>query len=110
MAFDGAHLWITRALDGMVTKLRVSDGAIVGTFPVSNNGLAIAFDGANVWLANFDGNGLTKLRASDGMVLSTLSVGNSIRSAAFDGANLWISNGGPAQEDKRCSRRCPGTW
>src|SRR5260370_8253645 len=43
MAFDGTHLWITRALDGVVTKLRGSHRAILGPFPVTHNGLAIAF-------------------------------------------------------------------
>ncbi len=35
-----------------VTKLRASDGANLGTFPVGTRPLGVAFDGANIWVAN----------------------------------------------------------
>jgi DNA-binding beta-propeller fold protein YncE len=48
-----------------VTKLRASDGVVLGTFPVGNAPAGIAFDGANIWVANLS-NSVTKLRASEG--------------------------------------------
>ena len=34
LVFDGANIWVTNYFDRTVTKLRASDGANLGTFPV----------------------------------------------------------------------------
>ena len=65
LAFDGTSIWVTNAFGNAVTKLRVSDGAILGTFLVGNNPIGVAFDGANIWVANLMSNDVTKLRAID---------------------------------------------
>jgi hypothetical protein len=36
VAFDGANIWLTNAHGNAVTKLRASDGAVLGTFPVDH--------------------------------------------------------------------------
>jgi hypothetical protein len=41
-----------------VTKLRASDGGLVGTYPTKAGPLAVAFDGANVWVTNDPGGGV----------------------------------------------------
>ena len=58
-----------------MTKLRASDGANLGTFPVGDEPNGVAFDGANIWVANFGSDNVTKLRASDGTNLGTFPVG-----------------------------------
>jgi hypothetical protein len=35
-----------------VNKLRASDGALLGTYPVGSFPESVAFDGANIWVAN----------------------------------------------------------
>jgi len=50
VAFDGIHIWV--AATNTVTKLRASDGANVGTFPVGSGPYGVAFDGANIWVTN----------------------------------------------------------
>ena len=35
-----------------VTKLRASDGSVLGTFGVESDPRAVAFDGVNIWVAN----------------------------------------------------------
>ena len=81
MAFDGANIWVTnygmpcQGCGNTVTKLRSSDGAILGTFVVGTGPAGIAFDGANL-VANYGGNDVTKLRASDGKVLGSLPCGS----------------------------------
>jgi len=60
--FDGAHIWVTNYGDGSVTKLRASDGATLGTFPVGYDfPTGIAFDGANIWVTNEYGVCVSKL-------------------------------------------------
>jgi hypothetical protein len=44
-----------------VSKLRASDGALLGTFAVGNTPFGVAFDGANIWVANDLGNTVSKL-------------------------------------------------
>src|SRR4051794_36231844 len=70
LAFDGANVWVTNALDNTVTKLRASDGAPQGTFAVVGSFPQwITFDGTNVWVSNTSSDNVTKLLASDGTVL-----------------------------------------
>ncbi len=94
IAFDGANIWVANQDDNNVTKLRASDGTILGVFPVGNHPLAIAFDRANIWVVNGGDNNVTKLRASDGNNLGTFPVGFIPEGIAFDGSNIWVTNGG----------------
>ena len=90
IAFDGASIWTANSGDNTVTKLRASDGTVLGTFSSGGgqpNGLA--FDGANIWVSNFSGN-VTKLRASDGTNQGTFAVPAPGSFLAFDGANIWV--------------------
>ncbi|GAF98528.1 unnamed protein product, partial [marine sediment metagenome] len=77
--------------DNTVTKLRASDGSLVGTYNVGRNPEGIAFDGENIWVANNHGDTVTKLRAIDGSKIGTYSVGNGPKAIAFDGANIWVT-------------------
>jgi len=53
-----------------VSKLRASDGTLLGTFKVGNTPYGMTFDGANMWVTNSGDNTVTKLRASDGKNLA----------------------------------------
>src|SRR5262245_6615008 len=74
VAFDGASIWVAITDSGVVTKLRASDGLLMGIFPVINGPFGIAFDGANMWVTSVTGNTVTKLRASDGTTLGVFTV------------------------------------
>lgn len=91
VAFDGSSLWVSNAGNNTVSKIRASDGTILGTFPVGSNPRLVEFDGANIWVANFGSNTVTKLSASDGTVLATITVGNNPWGLAFDGTNIWVA-------------------
>ena len=43
LAFDGANIWVTETYDDTVTKLRASDGALLGTFPVGTEPGPVVF-------------------------------------------------------------------
>jgi YVTN family beta-propeller protein len=94
VAFDGASIWVARFNSNNVTKLRASDGTVLGTYPAGSNPEVVAFDGANIWVVNYGGNNVTKLRASDGTNLGTFPVGTHPQGIAFDGANIWVANSG----------------
>jgi Leucine-rich repeat (LRR) protein len=76
-----------------VTKLRTSDGSVLGTYSVGTYPREICFDGTNIWITNESGT-VTKLRTSDGSVLATYSVGTTPQGICFDGTNIWVTNKG----------------
>jgi len=43
VAFDGANIWTANFGDGTVSKVRASDGAILGTFTVGGSPIGIVF-------------------------------------------------------------------
>src|SRR3954470_21225580 len=69
LAFDGANIWAADFDGDTVTKLRASDGALLGTFPAGTAPTYSAYDGANIWVTDYFGATVTKLRASDGALL-----------------------------------------
>src|SRR3990167_5102591 len=71
VAFDGANIWVANSGSNNVTKLRASDGIVLGTYAVGYNPIGVIFDGDNIWVANSNSNSITKLRASNGFVLGT---------------------------------------
>jgi outer membrane lipoprotein-sorting protein len=92
IAFDGANMWIADNGANSVTKLRASDGTILGTFVVGDHPIGVAFDGSSIWVTGGSSNTLTKLRASDGTNLGAFPVGSGPFALAFDGTNIWSVN------------------
>ena len=90
---DGTNIWVANGGSNTVTKLRASDGAVLGTLNVGKSPFGVAFDGTNIWVTNEDSNNVMKLRASDGAVLDTFTVGTLPLQVLFDGANIWVTNG-----------------
>src|SRR5579863_2161879 len=93
VCFDGANIWTANYGDTTVTKVRASDGHVLGTFNVGPGPFGVVFDGANIW-ASLVTNAVAKLRASDGKLLGTFLVGNTPEWMTFDGQNVWVANGG----------------
>ena len=60
IAFDGANIWVGNALSNNVTKLRASDGEVLGTYATGKNPNGIAFDGVNLWVTNGGDNTVSK--------------------------------------------------
>jgi len=61
VAFDGVDIWVSNQLSNNVTKLRASDGAILGTFLVGSQPNGLAFDGADIWVTNQSSGTVSKL-------------------------------------------------
>jgi len=91
IAFDGANIWTANSGEGTVSKLRASDGAMLGSFTVGGTPNFVVFDGANVWVT-VSPNTVSKLRASDGKILGSFTVGGAPWWPAFDGENIWVPN------------------
>jgi DNA-binding beta-propeller fold protein YncE len=96
VTFDGENVWVTSSFNNNVTKVRGSDGSVLGTFDVGATPIGVAFDRGNIWVANYDDNTVTKLRASDGALLGTFASGDeNPQWIAFDRAgNVWVTENG----------------
>jgi hypothetical protein len=89
--FDGANLWISNAGDGTITKLRPSDGAVLGTFQVGPApGKSIRM-GDSVWIADSQANTLWRIDANTGALIQTYPVRRPPVGMVSDGTNLWVS-------------------
>lgn len=92
LAFDGTHMWVSATSDTTVSKVRLSDGTVLGNFVAGPSNIGpsrgLAFDGANIWVAH--GN-LVKLRASDGSMVGTVVTGGTCTDVLFDGSHVWVS-------------------
>ncbi|MBK6749069.1 MAG: hypothetical protein IPG67_03435 [Acidobacteria bacterium] len=93
IAFDGANIWVANYDSDTVTKLRASDGVVLGIFNVSDRPQGLVFDGTNIWVATNFGH-LTKLRASDGANQGNFLFGTGCYGVAFDGEYIWATNCG----------------
>src|SRR5262249_41945174 len=93
LAFDGANIWTTNFYDGTVSKLRASDGTLLGRFNTAENTssypIGIAFDGTHIWVGNLGDYSLAELQASDGTLLRVVPLVSAPQGVAFDGANIW---------------------
>jgi serine/threonine protein phosphatase PrpC len=73
-----------------VTKIRASDGIILGSYVVGDNPRYICSDGECIWVSNSNSGWLTKLNISDGTKLGMFKVGDSLSYICFDGSNIWV--------------------
>jgi cell division septation protein DedD len=96
LALDGAHIWTANSSDASVSKLRASDGELIGTYPVPGVEAmyGIAFDGTHIYTSEYNGGYVSKLRASDGALIDRYLVGNGLYGMAFDGTHIWAAISG----------------
>jgi DNA-binding beta-propeller fold protein YncE len=102
-AYDGTNMWVsngsgvnvgTEASRGIssVSKIRVSDFTIVGTYTVGHVSRDMVYDGTSIWVCNMNDNTVSRLRAADVALLGTYPTGASPRAIAYDGIKIWVAN------------------
>jgi hypothetical protein len=90
IAFDGQHMWVaTTEGPNILRKIRVSDNAILGEYPVGSAS-AILFDGVNIWVSAHVSSLVQKFRASDGVKIGATNLPGGNGAMTFDGTYLWI--------------------
>src|SRR5207249_11720032 len=73
IVFDKANIWVTDYGDNKVTKLRASDGTVVGAYNVGRDPAEITFDGSNIWVINYGSGNLMKIKPADGSTIGTFT-------------------------------------
>ena len=86
-----------------VTKLRASDGALLGTFPMDGP-RGLAFDGQSIWVANNSDQTVTKFRPSDGAIELVVPVRTYPTGICFDGRSIWVCLTGYISPGKRVTK------
>jgi DNA-binding beta-propeller fold protein YncE len=96
MTFDGENLWVAHQNSNgkppSVTKVRATDGVILGQFPVPSFTQNAVFDGTYIWVTDWQylSHTVTRLRL-DGSVEGTYEAGqNNPSGILFDGENIWV--------------------
>lgn len=98
------NLWVSDSVLKYVTKVRVSDGKVLGVFALSTSSLPLfeSFDGANIWvmMAGATNNDGVQVVNSAGTVTHTYETAadtiSSPEQVVFDGTNMWINSSGIA--------------
>jgi hypothetical protein len=91
---DGADLWVTSVGSDTVTRVRASDGKVLGTWTAPSGTLAVLVANGRVYVTG----GLSHLYAIDpasapgAVVTLSSNVGASPSRIAFDGKKIWITN------------------
>jgi len=94
LTFDGANIWAADSAGGTVTKVRASDGMLLGTYKVGPGPECVAFDGDNIWVTNRDDGSVSKIRASDGKLMGSFTVGGGPFGITFAAGHIWVANAG----------------
>jgi len=98
MAFDGANLWVTGYNDQgitVVTKVRPSDGTILGSFPTGGTTVeSLISDGDHLYASHDWTHSISKIDARSGAIVWTQNGIERAQGLAFDGRSLWVTSTG----------------
>jgi hypothetical protein len=91
-AFDGTYVWVATQFNNAITRIRVSDGTLAGTFTVGKRPVALLYAGGSLWVANLLSNNVMKINTSTGAIAGTYAVGDGPGGLAYDGSSIWVAN------------------
>ncbi len=95
----GANMWVTNGMSNTVSKVRCSDGTVLGNYSTgaASGPIGVVFDGTNIWVS-LATSYLVKLRTSDGTILQSVFVQSGgfglPEGLAFDGTYVWAALAG----------------
>ena len=92
---DGTYIYLPNFGSYNITKMRMSDGTVVGTYPTCRGSNIARFDGSNahLWVACDDGR-ITVHDPSTMAIIGDLvpaAVNNKMNGLAFDGDYMWVA-------------------
>lgn len=96
VAFDGADLWVTNQQDNTVSRIKASDGSVLGTWTGATTAVAVIPAMGRIFVTGSNNPGdlyMIDPTASPGAVTTLASnLGNQPYGIAFDGSKLWTTN------------------
>ena len=96
VAFDGADLWVTNQQDDSVSRIRASDGSVLGTWTGATTAVAVLPAMGRIFVTGSNNPGdlyMIDPTGAPGAVTTLASnLGNQPYGIAFDGTKLWTTN------------------
>jgi ABC-type transport system substrate-binding protein/DNA-binding SARP family transcriptional activator len=93
MAASGDDLWVAGFDDGVLTRINMPTGIVVGKVPVGIGPAAVLAGPGGVWVANSADNTVQFVNAETGRAGPAIPVGDGPDALALDGSTLWVANG-----------------
>jgi len=106
---DGSDVWVPNLADGTVTRIRASDGALLGTWTGAELPRALIPAMGKVFVVGGNATGALYLidpMQAPGAMTAIATIGAAPTDVAFDGENLWSANFGAHS----VSIIVPGSW
>ena len=95
VAFDGAHIWVSNAKGGDVSKIDIATDKKEDVITGGQSPCGVAFDGKHIWVANRGSDSVGKIDITTNKVLKRVSIGGGTNpnpyGVAFDGTHIWAS-------------------
>jgi hypothetical protein len=100
LAFGDGHVWVTNRLSNTVTKIRIADGSVAGTYAVGDWPVSIAWAAQAIWVANHkwlpgEYSTLMKIDPTSGRVLETFRLPGQPMHLTADATHLWVTETWP---------------
>jgi YVTN family beta-propeller protein len=88
--------WVTNFTSNTVTKIRESDGVVLGTVSPGSTVFGATFDATtnSIWVANRDSNTISRINPVAAVVTATVSVGSGPVSVSYDPStgSVWATS------------------
>ena len=95
---DGADLWVANSGSGTVSRVRASDGSLLGTWTGANTPKRVLVAMGRVFVTGFTNPGvlyeIDPTAAPGAVTTVTSNLGPNSEWISFDGANIWVANKG----------------
>jgi hypothetical protein len=96
VACDGADLWVTDNTGGTVSRVRASDGELLGTWTGATNAYGVVVATGKVFVTGSTSPGklyqIDPTQPPGTVTTMTSSLGNNPRGISFDGSQIWTAN------------------
>jgi hypothetical protein len=92
---DGADLWVANNGNGTVTRIRASDGALLGTWTGATGASSVLVAGGQIFITGYTTNRLYEIHplSAPGPVLTFGGIlGLHPSGLTYDGQNIWTAN------------------
>lgn len=110
---DGADVWVANNGDGTVSRVRASDGMLLGTWTGASGAFGVLLATGRVFVT---GDGIPgslymidPTQPPGAVTTISSSLGNTAAGIAFDGSNIWTANLG-GSVSKITPGTSPGSW
>ncbi len=95
---DGADIWVANETSGTVSRVRASDGMLLGTWTGAASATGVLVAMGKILVTGFTSPGnlymIDPTRAAGAVTTVASNLGNTPRGIAFDGTHVWTGNYG----------------